>query len=161
MRSPRLTVEPALLSAAVKPLLSKNGSFILFYSPPRLGMRISRLLLDECGKQNMTGELVKAEEAFFQNTTGAGLWDSNDIEITLQKEGFSVNVRIVEQKEERLITEKDIDAWFNTEQSRWGMFMSQNLKKTNFSELEETIRQRIEKGPVLWTWQSVCFRANI
>jgi putative ATPase len=160
MRSPRLSIEPALLAAAANPLLSKNGSFILLYSPPRLGMRISRILADECGKKDLAVSLEQAEEAFFQNTTGAGLWDSGDIENALKKEGFSVNVSIVDQKEERLITEKDIVSWFNTEQSRWGAFMSQKLKKTDFSYVEETIRTRIGKGPLLWKWKSVCITAK-
>jgi putative ATPase len=161
MRSPRLPVEPALLAALAKPLLSKNGCLVLLYSPPRLGMRISRLLSEDCRRQELIAELEQAEDAFFQNITGAGLWDQNDTEIALQKEGFSVNVSIIDQKEERLITEKDIASWFNTEQSRWGAFMSQNLKKTDFMDVKETIRQRIAKGPVLWSWQSSCFKANI
>jgi putative ATPase len=157
----RLTIDPALLAASAKPLLSKNGCLVLLYSPPRLGMRISRLLSDECGRRDLTAELEQAEEAFFRDTTGAGLWDTGDIENALKKEGFSVNVSIIDQKEERLITEKDIASWFNTEQSRWGAFMSQNLKKTDFSDIEETLRQRIMKGPVLWIMQSACFKANI
>jgi putative ATPase len=161
LRSPRLTVEPALLAATTKSLLSKSGCLILLYSPPRLGTRISRLLSDECGRRDLTAELEQAEEAFFKNTTGAGLWDSSDIENALKKEGLSVNVSIIDQKEERLITEKDITVWFNIEQSRWGAYMSQNLKKTDFSDIEETLRQRVIKGPVLWKWQSACFKANI
>jgi putative ATPase len=161
MRSPRLSAEPTMLAALAKPLLSKNGCLVLLYSPPRLGMRISRILSDESKSQELTASLERAEDAFFQNTTGAGLWDKSDIEIALQKEGFSVNVSIIDQKEERLITEKDISSWFNTEQSRWGAFMSQNLKKTDFSAVEEALRQRILKGPVLWSWQSACFKANI
>ena len=161
MRSPRLPVEPALLAAAAKPLLSKNGCLVLLYSPPRLGMRISRLLSGECKSLELIASLEQAEDAFFQNITGAGLWSPGDIEIALQEEGFSVDVSIINQKEERLITEKDIASWFNTEQSRWGAFMSQNLKKIDFPAVEESIRQRIAKGPVLWSWQSACFKANI
>jgi putative ATPase len=161
IRSPRLTVEPALLAAAAKPLLSKNGCLVLLYSPPRLGMRISRLLSDEGVRQDLSASLEKAEDAFFRNTKGAGLWDSIDIEKKKKKEEFSVNIRIVDQKEERLISEKDIASWFNTDKSRWGAFMSQNLKKTDYSAIEEAVRQRIVKGPVLWKWQSICFKANI
>jgi putative ATPase len=160
LRSARLTAEPALLASAAKPLLAKNGSIVLLYSPPRLGMRISRLLAAECGKQDLTSVLEKKEDEFFQNITGAGLWDSGDFEIAFKNEGFTVNIQIIDQKEERLITEKEIASWFNKEQGRWGVFMSQNLEKTDFSAIEDAVRQVIKNGPVLWKWQSICFKAN-
>jgi len=159
LRGVRLAAEPALLASAAKPLLAEKGSIVLLYSPPRLGMRISRLLADECDKKDLTSILEKEEEAFFKQTTGAGLWDSEDFEIAFKNEGFTVNLQNIDQKEERLITERETASWFNKEQGRWGSFMSRNLEKTDFSAIEDAVRQRIKNGPVLWKWQSVCLKA--
>jgi putative ATPase len=168
MRSTRLTAEPEKLAAAVKPLLAKNGNFALLASPPRLGERISRILRDECGMQNLASALEQAEEAFFDNMTGSrsesssvGLWDSSDLTAVFEKAGFSVKLNIIDQKEERLITEKDLSAWFNIEQSRWGSFMAKNLEKTVFSEVEEALRLRIAKGPLLWLSKSIILLARM
>jgi len=161
LRSARLAVEPALLAGAAKPLLAKNGSIVLLYSPPRLGMRISRLLADECGKKDLASILEKEEDAFFKETTGAGLWDSCDFENAFKNESFKAEIQIIDQKEERLITERETASWFNKEQGRWGSFMSRNLEKTDFSAIEDAVSQRIKNGPVLWKWQSICLKAFI
>jgi putative ATPase len=161
LRAPRLTVEPSLLASAAKPLLAKGGNFVLLSSPPRLGERISRILTEECGEKALAASLRQAEEAFFQKTTGAGLWDKKEFTRAFEGEGFSVELQIIDQKEERLITEKDLAAWFNIEQSRWGSFMSEKLEKTDFLAVEDALRLRISKGPLLWRWKSVCFLAEI
>jgi putative ATPase len=161
IRSTRLTVPPALLAAAAKPLLAKNGNIALLFSPPRLGERISRILAEECGVKDLAAGLERAEEDFFQNTTGAGLWDEKELAAALEKEGFSVKLKTIEQKEERLITEKDLSAWFNADQSRWGAFMSKTLEKQDFLAVEAAISLRIGKGPLLWRWKSICLRADI
>ncbi|MCL2208788.1 MAG: AAA family ATPase [Treponema sp.] len=156
-RCSRLTADPSLLAERVKPLLAENGSFILFFSPVRFGMRLSRIIADVCGKSELATVLQRAEEAFFLNTAGAGLWDYDVVESVFKNEGFSVNIRIIDQKEERLITKKDISSWFDTKQSRWGSYMSQNLEKSDFLTIEDALSQRIAKGPVFWFWKSICF----
>nr|AGS53156.1 ATPase, AAA family [uncultured bacterium contig00060] len=161
MRSTRLTAEPAKLAAAAKPLLAKNGNFALLTSPPRLGERISRILRDECGKPDLASALEQAEEAFFCNMTGTGLRDSDDLTAAFVESGFSVKISTIDQKEERLITEKDLSVWFDTEQSRWGSFMAKNLEKIIFSEIKEALSLRIAKGPLLWLSKSVLLLAGI
>jgi putative ATPase len=160
LRSIRNTQTDIAVSA--KPLLAKNGVIILLINPPRLGERISRILEQDCDSPLVQSPLAQsplaqAEELFFQNTPG--LWDEREIVNIFQAQGFTVNTTILEQKEERLITEKDLASWFNTEQSRWGSFMAQNLKKDDFEAIEKKLRQRIDKGPLLWQWQSICIKA--
>lgn len=158
IRSVRLTVPPDLIAADAKHLLAKNGSLVLLCSPPRLGERISRILADECCEQDLASMLESAEEEFLRETQG--LLDTNEITAAFEDHGFSVNVNTIDQKEERLITEKDMSIWFNVEQSRWGSFMAEKLKKTDFLAVEEALRARILKGPVLWRWKSVCLKAR-
>jgi len=161
IRCARLSVEGSTLAAAAKPLLAKGGDLVLLSPPPRLGERISRLLADECAAVKLALKLEKAEEAFFENTRGAGLWDSNELSRAFEKEGFTVESQTIDRKEERLITEKDLAGWFNTEQSRWGSFMAKNLDKDDFLAVEEALRLRIGKGPLLWRWKSICLHARL
>jgi len=160
MRSPRLFVAPAILADKAYPLLAKNGNFILLSSPPRLGERISRILTDECKRQDLASLLEQVEETFFENTSGIGLWGSAELETAFTESKFSVKFQTINQKEERLITEKDLTSWFNTAQSRWGSFMVKNLEKSVFSEIKEALSLRIGKGPVLWQWKSILLTAE-
>ncbi|MCL2805502.1 MAG: AAA family ATPase [Treponema sp.] len=152
IRSARLSVTPKSLCCGAKKLLSKNGKFVLLFSPPRLGERISRILENPV--------LAKAEEDFFKNVSAQGLWDIEDITSAFEKEGFNIDISMIDQKEERLITEKDILAWFDTEHSRWGSFMAEKLEKSEFKQAEDALRAKIAKGPVLWKWKSVCFKGS-
>ena len=166
LRAPRLTAAPALLAAAAKPLLAKDGKIVLLSSPPRLGERISRVLSENREqqtekKEKLISKLALAEEEFFRETTGIGLWDEDELAAAFEKEGFSVELSLIERQEERLISEKDIAAWFNTENSRWGVFISGKLKKNDFKAAEDALRSRITQGPILWKWKSVCLQAKI
>jgi len=154
LRAARLNINFDSFALLASSLLAKKGKLVMLCSPPQMGEKISRILRDECGAGSLAPELEKAEEIFFQNTDN--LWDEKDLISSLEKQSLIVTTHTIDQKEERLITEKDICAWFNTEQSRWGSFMVKNLKKNDFSAMEEALRLRIGKGPLLWRWKSVC-----
>jgi len=161
IRAVRLTAQPQALAASAKPLLAKGGNIVILTSPPSLGERLSRILAKECSQKDLAAVLEKAEDDFFQNISGAGLWDSKELEAAFEKYGFTVNLNLFDQKEDRLITEKDLSSWFNTSKSRWGSFMSEKLKESDFRAVEEALRARILMGPVLWRWKSVCLSANM
>jgi len=161
IRAVRLSAEPETLAAAAKPLLAKSGNIVLLTSPPSLGERLSRILSVECGQKDLASVLEKAEKEFFKDLTGSGFWDSKELAASFEKLGFTVNIEELDQKEERLIVEKDLASWFDTSRSRWGSFMYEKLKESCFRAVEETLRARIEKGPVLWRWKSVCLSASI
>jgi putative ATPase len=140
--------------------LAKGGSVVLFSSPPLYGERISRILADECGDAGLAAKLEQAEKAFFGSSGVSGFWNEDDLAAAFKEQGFSVNIQTVDQEEERLITEKDLAAWFNTEQSRWGSFMAKTLEEQDFLAVEQTLRLRIAKGPLMWFWKSVCLKAG-
>ena len=143
------------MAAAAKPLLAKNGSLLLLFSPPRLGERISRILADENAEHSLASKLKQAEESFFENTAITGLCGENELTAAFGELDFTVEQQIIDQKEERFITEKDLTAWFNIEQSRWGSFMAKNMEKNDFLAIEDSLRKRIAQGPVLWKWRSI------
>jgi len=144
---------------SAKALLAKGGGLILFFSPPRHGERISRILTVECKEEGLAAKLEKAEKAFFGENGISGFWNEEELSAAFKERGFSVDIQTINQSEERLITEKDLSSWFNTEQSRWGSFMSKNLKEQDFSAIEQALKLRITQGPVKWLWKSLCFKA--
>jgi putative ATPase len=158
IRITRLPLAPDLLAANTKPLLSKNGNVVLLTSPPRLGERISRLIT---GNNQLISKLEQAEAEFFDNISGQGLWETQEISKAFEDQGFSVETALIDQKEERLITEKDITPWFNTDQSRWGSFIAGKLEKSEFMAVEEALRAITAKGPLLWRWKSLCLHAKL
>jgi len=158
IRSLRFNTEPDKLASASKALLAKNGSLVLLCSPPRHGERISRILSQECQQSALSQKLEKAEEIFFNDT---GFFNENELISAFEELDFTIENEIIDQKEERLITDRDISSWFNTEQSKWGSFMSKNLEKEEFLKIEEALRIRISKGPVTWRWKNLCLKAII
>jgi len=158
IRSQRLNIDFNLFTFNAKELLAENGNLIMLCSPPRLGERISRILSEDLGEKHLAKMLEKAEEEFFQSLS-LGLWDENELIKAFNENRFSIESNEFDQKEERLITEKDLGAWFNTE-SRWGAFMAKKLDKTDFLAVENALRVRISSGPVIWQWKSICLKAK-
>ena len=152
----------SLLASSAKALLDKKGSLVLLCSPPSMGQRISSLILTEC-KCNMelSAKLKEAENTFFssENQDASGLalnWDKDVLANSFETAGFKIKkLDLIEQEEERLIGIKDINAWFDIENSRYGSFIGKLLDPTEFSEIKNTLQKRIEAGPVLWKWQSL------
>jgi hypothetical protein len=72
---------------------------------------------------------------------------------------FTVQTETMEQSEERLIRVKDITAWFDKENSRWGSFMFKTLGAEVFVQAEEALRRRIQEGPLVWKWKSLLLKA--
>jgi putative ATPase len=160
LRAPRLTVELSAIASAVKPLLAKDGFLVLLTSPPVLGERLSRILSEECGEKELAASLRQAEDAFFQNTQGAEFFDTGELETAFKENGFTIKLETLDRHEERLITEKDLSAWFDTGQSRWGSFMAKTLKNDEFQAIEQALRLRTAKDPILWRWKSVLLKAG-
>jgi putative ATPase len=134
-------------------LLESGGMLVMLYSPPPLGERISRILREEC--DGGTYEMLRqAEDAFF------GKWETGILSQAFEPAGFKLTMETIEQKEERLIGPKDIDAWFDRGKSRWGAFMGKTLDTHDFARIEETLRQRIQAGPLPWKWKSILFLAK-
>jgi hypothetical protein len=71
--------------------------------------------------------------------------------------GFKVKIETIDQKEDRLVGAKDIDAWFDRKNSRWGAFIGKTLDSGNFDRIEQSLRQRIQGGPIVWKWKSLLF----
>ncbi|MDR2575286.1 MAG: AAA family ATPase [Treponema sp.] len=144
------------LAESAKALLAPEGRVVLLCSPPVMGQRISQLIMDEA--KALAEKLRLAEDAFFSRQEGpltAWNWDVADLTASFESRGFKVKLEVLEQKEERLISQKDISAWFDKANSRWGAFMGKNLDTADFSRAEELLTNRIQAGPLPWKWKSM------
>jgi len=152
------------LASAAKPLLAPGGCLVLLCSPPLLGQRISRVLLDECEgttypNSQLAEKLRQAEDAFFSQADSWN-WDAAALSGAFESQGFKLKIQTIDQQEERLISPKDIDAWFDREKSRWGVFMGKTLDTDDFTQIEAALRQRIQAGPLPWKWKSLLIVAQ-
>jgi putative ATPase len=140
-------------------LLAPGGKAAILASPPARGERISRILEKSPLPRELLGSLKKAEDSLFRGRR-AGFWEEADMTGALEKEGFTVYAGLLDQAEERRILPGDLELWFNRENPRWGAFMYETLGEKAFLTLKETLEDLISRGPVLWQWQSILFRAQ-
>ena len=152
-------------------LLAPGGTVSILQSPPRLGERISRILREECGASPvLTEKLFAAEEDFFGKTASNSpldlsrnsqmlSWDAKTLEKSFTNAGFEVKIAVLDQNEERLVTEKDLSLWFDKEKSSWGAFIAGALGEKDFSEARFLMEDRIKKGPLKWKWKSLLLKA--
>jgi putative ATPase len=148
-------------------LLAPEGDLIMLQSPPRLGERISRII-GEGTSSAARAKLEAAEEAFFnpeKTGTLAGAWErwtwgGETLETCFHDAGFKTSLTVLDQQEDRLLTERDLGAWFDTGRSSWGAFIAEALGEGNFLELRDALRDRIKQGPLVWKWKSLLLRAT-
>jgi putative ATPase len=143
-------------------LLAPRGDVVILTSPPVLGERISRILREECpGDRALAAKLEGAETAFFTGQGAAGdasarwTWDGETLERCFREAGFSPKLHYLEQKEDRLLTERDLSVWFDAAQSPWGAFIARALGEADFTRLHEALGERIRLGPLVWHWKSL------
>ncbi|MDR1956796.1 MAG: AAA family ATPase [Treponema sp.] len=144
-------------------LLVLGGDLVILQSPPVLGERISRILREECsGAEAVQALLEAAEETFFGFRDAEAerwTWDGAVLERAFQEAGFTTSLKVLEQKEARVLTERDLAVWFDTEQSPWGAFIAGVLGDEDFQVVRRALRERIRRGPVVWQWKSILLRS--
>jgi putative ATPase len=155
-------------------LLSPGGDILILQSPPRLGERLSRILEDECGAPGeLSRKLGEAEEDFFrggprssQNREGQGAssqrwtWDGAALEGCFAAAGFETELTVLDEGEERLISPRDIDLWFNRDRSSWGAFIGEAIGEKDFLALRNALEERARQGPIRWKWKSLLLKAS-
>ena len=156
-------------SAAAR-LLTSGGNVSILQSPPKLGERISRILREECdAPPALTEKLIAAEEDFFASgttlpkgqTASRWTWDAQTVENCFIKAGFEVEILIIDQEEERLISEKDLSLWFDAEKSSWGTFIASALGEKDFPQAHSLLGNRIKEGPIPWKWKSLLLKGRL
>ncbi|QQO07538.1 AAA family ATPase [Breznakiella homolactica] len=156
-----------------KKLLSGEGAVVILKSPPRLGERISRILRSEGSLDEDTAALLReAEDAFFgaagpaeeaDETGGARrwTWEPEDLASAFRTAGFETAVELIDQKEERLLGERDLSLWFDTEKSSWGSFIHKKIGSAAFEKIKKALEERAKQGPILWQWKSALISGSM
>jgi len=147
------------LADSAAPLLSPAGSLVMLCSPPILGQRISAIIADD-GENELAEKIRLAEDDFFRETDFLN-WNAETVANAFESQGFDVKASVMDQTEERLIGVRDVGAWFDRGNSRWGVFMGKALAQDDFSRAEEALRTRIQTGPIPWKWKSLLLVARI
>jgi putative ATPase len=150
-------------------LLAPTGVIVVLQSPPALGGKIFPILeaeiegiLPEAPETpKMVQKLAEAEWAFFTSEGNKPelLWNAQTLEAAFTEAGFSVSISQVDQKEERLLTERDVAAWFSKEKSSWGAFIARELGDEAFYNIKRMLSERAKRGPVEWKWKSLLLKA--
>jgi putative ATPase len=147
-------------------LLVPGGDLVLLQTLPRLGERISRILEDECRTlgplpEELVKKLKEAEQDFFTKQGGYWTWDGEVLKKIFTDGGFSTVLTVLDQKEERLLTERDLAAWFDRDHSTWGTFIVRILGDRDFLTIRELLSTRIKQGPLMWKWKSILLRGIV
>jgi putative ATPase len=151
-------------------LLASGGVVVLLQSPPRLGERISSVLERECGAaSDLLISLREAEEDFFSGrlAKGASLgeaawaWDASTLETAFTVAGFQTRLETVNEEEERLISDREIVAWFDPEKSSWGKAAFAAIGGAAFENARRLLAARAERGPIPWHWKALLIEARL
>ncbi|GHV71128.1 ATPase AAA [Spirochaetia bacterium] len=141
-------------------LLARNGDVSLLQSPPRQGERLSRILRDDCGaEKDLSVRFAAAEDSFFSPNNNQSddflAWDGEILEKCFKKAGFGTKVTLLDQREERLVTGRDLAGWFDKEKSSWGAAIAAGLGDKDFEAIRRLLEDRIGRGPLIWKWKSI------
>jgi putative ATPase len=141
-------------------LLADKGDISLLQSPPRQGERLSRILREDCGaEKDLAARFAAAEDSFFSpndnNSDDFLAWDGETLEKCFKEAGFDTKITVLNQKEERLITGRDLAAWFDKEKSGWGAAIAAALGDKDFEAIRRLLEDRTGRGPLIWKWKSI------
>jgi len=149
------------------PLLHPQGALVLLQAAPRLGERISRILeregVQETGfvDAGLLDALREAEERYFSADPAAiWAWTQQDLAAAFETAGFRTKTVLVETEEERLLGERDIAAWFDTQKSSWGMAIRTGLGDGDFQRVRELLAERAKRGPLSWKRRAILLTAH-
>ena len=149
-------------AAASKLLIAPKGDIVILQSLPKMGERISRIIREECGSSSgLAEELADAEEVFFERSDQSpSNWkiDSSTLENCFKEQGFLTEIKTIDCQEERLLTKGDLDLWFDSEHSPWGLSISRSLGEKSFQMIRTLLDERISKGPIRWKWKSLLLK---
>jgi putative ATPase len=109
--------------------------------------------------------LKAAEDGFFSAPPEGSeeeslFWDAETLKDGFRGTELELKIDVIDQEEERLITERDISAWFNSEKSRWGGAIHAALGEKAFETVKTMLAARAKQGAVVWKWKSLLCRAG-
>lgn len=144
-------------------ILSKNGQLLLIQKIPALGQRIASLLLKHFPSENqLCMSLENAENEFFQGIQGRDetreifSWDHTSIQESLRNKGVGFCCEITPFTEERILTNQEIDLWFDSSKSPYGSCISEAVGKESLSRIKNLLYSLTQKT-IQWTTSTAFF----
>jgi len=84
-----------------------------------------------------------------------GLGKSGILETAFQRSGYSIQTKTLDRQEYRLLTNADLNPWFDPERSPWAQALSKGLGEEKMGLLRMLLERKAQRGPILWRWKSV------
>jgi putative ATPase len=166
----------AVFARRAAALLAPGGNLVILQSPPRQGERLSRIIAEACAPPEvdsplanspladlpLAGRFARAEEDFYASPAGEAwwTWEASLLTDSFTAAGFDAAVTELDQKEERLLTERDLSSWFDREKSTWGNRIAAVLGEQDFNAARELLAERAKRGPLTWKWKSLLLTAR-
>jgi len=149
-------------ATAANRLLAQGGVLVALQSVPGRGERISRVL-SEAGvlEDEIFAELRDAEDRFF--ASGAGnrwTWSAENLGDAFTRIGFKTRMEDRVEREDRRLSAKEIDRWFDAAVSPWGKAVVEALGPERMERVREALQALAETGPVAWRRGSVLLSAE-
>lgn len=149
--------------AAAALLAPEGGAVVVLQSLPGRGERISRIL-DVAGglSPNILEALRGVEERFFAHEVASRWnWGTQDLEAAFSELGFTTKLREIETREERRITQKEVDRWFDPVLSPWGAAVTEGLGAEAAAQARAALSNLAESGPIEWRRWTILLRADL
>ncbi|MEJ5190176.1 MAG: recombinase RarA, partial [Breznakiellaceae bacterium] len=150
---------------AAKDLLDPRGTIVIIQALPSRGQRLAELLdryrerWRETNLEHSAQEaFVDAEASFWAQTQFS--WGQREIETGCGAAGFSFQIESHFHEEERLLTDRDLETWFNVDRSSWGRWIGQRLPPKALQGILDALKAIATHGPVLWRWESILLIAR-
>ena len=167
--------ENSVLNKDTPPLLAEDAKIIISQRIPSSAQHISNLisevLNDKEKKKIFAGEysdesieeikiilkkMNEAEQNFFNDSSNPLFnWNEKDIEDTLKKEGFYVNLKEQTLEEVRTISEQEQERWFNSQNSAYGSYLQKNIGEESLKKIKAILSSISKKSTFLWRTKNI------
>ncbi len=139
--------------AQLLPLLDAEGWLLLAETVPRYTQRLYELIDRTALNPALYQQLVKAEEAIYQNSEDAMVnWDIDDIRQAFEANRLTVKMHLEHTKTELRITPDLMERWFSPGQTRPSYFdhLSQTLTTTQLNTIRDWFGRSLTHQTVKW-----------
>ncbi|MFA6506171.1 MAG: AAA family ATPase, partial [Treponemataceae bacterium] len=152
----------AAYAAEARELLAPGGVACVIQSIPGRGERVSRVLsLSGLCSEDLIRSLSAAEEKFYSTGKDPRLaWDAEDAQKAFNEAGFETTVEMREDTENRILSQKEIDLWFDVNRSSWGSAVSEKLGDEMTGKVRGALASTAERGPVAWRRTAMLLKAR-
>ena len=152
-----------------KEILDKDAILIFSQRIPRLGQRLSRVLKSQVYTSPFASieeqrdifplldKMAEAEKEFFEDKTNNLVnWTEDTIKESFTKYGFAIDMQNTVCKENRRLTENEIDRWFN-DKVPYGKKIGDALGEDRTKKIAADLKKVASKKIFSWQYENAFF----